>query len=109
MTRGRFSMLNGDMSALMNFFQNLYPFLRKSFRIYNVKKQSKEIDSYKTEEQLEELRQEVLAKIKAIEAAEDFPPTVSKLCDWCLYIGMCPMWAHVEGIGPRGGSKFYKM
>ena len=69
----------------------------------------KEMDSYRTEEQLEDLRQEVLAKIKAIEAADDFPANVSKLCDWCLYIGRCPMWAHVEGIGPRGGSKFYKM
>jgi len=45
----------------------------------------KEIDSYRTEGQLESLRQETLAKIKAIEATTEFPARVSSFCAWCLF------------------------
>jgi hypothetical protein len=54
----------------------------------------KEADSYRTEEQLENLRKEVLAKIKRIEGASQFPAKVSSLCDWCSYKPICPMWKH---------------
>jgi len=54
----------------------------------------KEMDSFRTAEELEELRKEVLAKIKEIEAAREYPARVSWLCDWCLYKSLCPMWRH---------------
>jgi len=54
----------------------------------------KEMDSYRTKEQLDELKKEVLAQIRKIEAAEEFPANVSWLCDWCLYRPICPMWSH---------------
>ena len=54
----------------------------------------KEMESFRTEKQLEELRQIVLSQICEIEAARDFPPYVSNLCRWCLYQDICPMWKH---------------
>jgi putative RecB family exonuclease len=54
----------------------------------------KELDSYRTEEELEKLRKEILAQIAEIEATEDFPANVCWLCDWCLYKPICPMWKH---------------
>ncbi|TET70181.1 MAG: PD-(D/E)XK nuclease family protein [Candidatus Aminicenantes bacterium] len=54
----------------------------------------KEMDSYRTKEQLAILRKETLEKIKKVESAEEFPANVSWLCDWCLYKGICPMWKH---------------
>ncbi|NIM57370.1 MAG: hypothetical protein GTO16_00290 [Candidatus Aminicenantes bacterium] len=57
----------------------------------------KEMDSYRTEEQLGALRNEVLAKIKAIDAAKKFPANASKLCIWCLYKGICPVGSQIEG------------
>lgn len=54
----------------------------------------KEMDSFRTEEELENLRKEVLARIEEIESAKDFPASVSRLCDWCLYKPICPMWKH---------------
>jgi putative RecB family exonuclease len=54
----------------------------------------KEMDSFRTKEQLEELRKDVLRQIKEIEAAHEFPANVSWLCDWCLYKSICPMWSH---------------
>ena len=54
----------------------------------------KEMDSYRTKEQLATLRKETFEKIKKIESAEKFLANVSGLCDWCLYKGICPMWKH---------------
>ncbi len=54
----------------------------------------KEMDSYRTKKQLDDLQKDVLGRIKEIEAAEDYPANVSWLCDWCLYKPICPMWSH---------------
>lgn len=54
----------------------------------------KELDSWRTDEDLEKVRQELLKQIRTIEEATDFPPRVSTLCDWCLYRSLCPMWKH---------------
>jgi putative RecB family exonuclease len=54
----------------------------------------KEMDSWRTDEDLEKVRQKLLDDIRTIEAAEDFPPRVSRLCGWCLYRPLCPMFRH---------------
>jgi len=66
----------------------------------------KEMDSYKTKEQLEDLRKEVLAEIKEIEAAEEFPANLSWLCDWCLYKSICPMWRHGEELEEKPENEY---
>ena len=58
----------------------------------------KEMESFRTEKQLEDLRQEVLSQICLMEAARDFPPHVSSLCRWCLYQAICPMWKHEKEL-----------
>ena len=52
----------------------------------------KKICSSRTDEQLEQLRKDVLELIKKIEQETEFKPCVSKLCDWCEYKSICPMW-----------------
>jgi len=54
----------------------------------------KEMDSYRTKEELENLRKEILSQIAEIESTGDFPANVTRLCDWCLYKSICPMWKH---------------
>jgi putative RecB family exonuclease len=54
----------------------------------------KEMDSCRTKEELENLKEEILSRIAEIESTEDFPANVSWLCDWCLYKPICPMWKH---------------
>jgi putative RecB family exonuclease len=56
----------------------------------------KEMYSYRTQEQLDNLRQDVLAKIKAIDAVKRFPANASKLCVWCLYKGICPVGSQLD-------------
>ncbi|QQG39178.1 MAG: PD-(D/E)XK nuclease family protein [Candidatus Woesearchaeota archaeon] len=53
---------------------------------------NKELESNRTEEQLENLKKEVLVVIERIENEKEFTPTISKLCNWCEYQSMCPAW-----------------
>lgn len=68
----------------------------------------KEMDSYRTENQLEELRQDVLAKIHEIEETKEFPAKVTRLCNWCLYRGLCPMWKHIQELEAKPENEFLK-
>ncbi len=44
----------------------------------------------KTNEELEKLRQDTIQTIDEIEATKTFPPSPSRLCDWCEYKNICP-------------------
>ncbi len=55
---------------------------------------NKEIVSYRTEKELNELRKALVGKIIEIELCTDFPPQKSALCDWCSYQNICPLWKH---------------
>jgi len=54
---------------------------------------STKICSYRTDEQLENLKKEILELIEKIESATEFPAKKSILCDWCEYRGVCPDWS----------------
>ena len=66
----------------------------------------KEMDSYRTKEELENLRKAVLAQIHEIETTEDFPANVSWLCDWCLYKSICPMWKHEVELAQKPDNEY---
>jgi len=66
----------------------------------------KEMDSYRTEEELENLRQEILSQIAEIESTQDFPANVSWLCDWCLYKSICPMWKHQVELEEKPANEY---
>lgn len=66
----------------------------------------KEMDSYRTGAQLENLKKKVLEKIKEIEQAEEFPAEVSRLCNWCLYRGICPMWKHEIQLEEKPANEY---
>jgi len=55
---------------------------------------NKEVVSERTPEQLKKLQDEVIAIIKEIENAKEFPTNVSKLCDYCGFKYMCPSFKH---------------
>ena len=54
----------------------------------------KEMDSFRTISQLEDLRKEVVAQIKKIEKCKDFSANESALCNWCAFQGICPLFKH---------------
>lgn len=53
-----------------------------------------------TEENLRGVRDRLLARIRAAAAATEFPPNVTRLCDWCEYKVVCPAWIHPLAVDP---------
>ena len=66
----------------------------------------KEMDSFRSDNQLENLKREMLDKIREIEAAQEFPPHVSFLCQWCLYQEICPMWKHEKSLEEKPVNEY---
>jgi len=54
----------------------------------------RELVSSRPEESISKLVDDTMRLIDEIEAAEDFPPRESALCDWCEYPDLCPMRKH---------------
>jgi putative RecB family exonuclease len=66
----------------------------------------KDMESFRTDDELEELRQEILKEIKEIEATEEFPAHVSDLCNWCLYKSICPEWKHEAELEEKEENEY---
>ena len=58
----------------------------------------KEMETFRTADELENLRRQVLSKIQEIEKEESYPPSESALCGWCLYRDICPLWRHEAAV-----------
>jgi putative RecB family exonuclease len=54
----------------------------------------KEVVSSRTPTELDALKKEVLELISIIENCKDYPTTVTKLCDYCVYQDICPSFKH---------------
>lgn len=50
------------------------------------------VNSSRTDEQLQKLKEDTINLIKEIEATKEFPHTKSILCKWCEYKSICPAW-----------------
>jgi len=67
---------------------------------------NKQIESYRTKEQLMEIQDVVIDKIMAIEACEQFLPYKSVLCDWCDFQEICPLWKHPKKMEKLDENKY---
>ena len=59
---------------------------------------NKEIVSERTDEQLDRLQRDVMAKIREIEKAaeeDNFPRITGRLCSYCVYKNICPSFSHL--------------
>ena len=54
----------------------------------------KELDSTRTDAQLEMLRQQTIKLIETIEAEERYRASPGSLCSWCEYQSLCGQWSH---------------
>jgi putative RecB family exonuclease len=66
----------------------------------------KEIRSERSEEQLEELKKEVIKAIQEIESATEFKPQESSLCKWCDYKELCPKFSHLAEVEHKEPEEF---
>jgi len=74
--------------------QALWPKTRTVVLIWHYLLFNQELQSKRTHEELEALRQETLNLIQEIETAVEFPTRKSGLCNWCEYQTICPLFRH---------------
>lgn len=63
---------------------------KKVCLVWHYLSQDQRICSYRTNEQLEKLKEEIKKIIDKIEITTDFKPCPSQLCNWCEYKSNCP-------------------
>jgi len=66
----------------------------------------KEMSSTRTPGQLEALKEDTIRLIGKIEAAKEFPPTESRLCDWCPYRDLCPAKRHLLRVADLPADEY---
>ncbi len=72
---------------------------------------NKEMHSARTEKQLQELENDIVKSITAIEVAYDkekFPARESVLCDWCEFRPICSKWGHIIKTDAMPANRFLK-
>jgi putative RecB family exonuclease len=84
--------------------KNLYGKDKEVKLIWHYLAFDKEIQSTRTNEQLSQLKEETIALIKKVEETTSFPPSPSKLCDYCEYKNICPAWKKITTT--EGDDKF---
>jgi len=67
---------------------------------------NKEIVSFRTKEQIEELQKTVIEKVKEIESCSDFSPESSGLCNYCDFQNICPLWKHPKDMEKLDVNKY---
>ena len=66
----------------------------------------REMESFRTINQLDDLMKEVFKKINNIENCKEFPPNESPLCGWCPYQSICPLFKHEVSLEPKKVNEF---
>lgn len=66
----------------------------------------KEMSSTRTKEELETLKENIIALIDEIENTEEFLPKESALCNWCAYPDLCPKQKHSYRVNKLSVNKY---
>lgn len=88
--------------------KNQYPDVKHVRLIWHFLKFDKEIDSTRTDKELEQLKQDTIQLIERIEHEERFVAHPGFLCKWCEYKSCCPQWSHLYMIQDRPENDYLK-
>jgi len=88
--------------------KNRYPDAKDVRLIWHFVAFDKEIDSTRTDEELEELKQNTIQLIDTIEDAKEFPTNPSRLCDWCEFKPICRQWSHLYKLEGKPVNEYLK-
>lgn len=72
----------------------MFPDAREVTLVWHYLAFDQEVRSTRSREQLDGLREEVLAAVREIERQTSFPTRTSTLCGWCDYRSACPAHVH---------------
>jgi len=86
--------------------KKLYSDAKRVKLIWHMLAFDKEVVSERTDEELKELKKEVLKSIKEIEEATVYEPKKSALCSYCEFQSICPLWKHLFEIEKKTPEEF---
>jgi putative RecB family exonuclease len=86
--------------------KNHYPDVKQVRLIWHFLKFDKEIDSTRTDAELQTLKSETIALIQRIEQDETFKTSPSVLCDWCEFRPCCRQWRHLYMVSEKQASPY---
>lgn len=88
--------------------QKMWPRAEKVRLVWHFVAFDQEFSSTRTAEQLQKLRQEIIALIDLIEADREFPARESVLCSWCAYQDICPIKKHEAQVTVLPANEYLK-
>ncbi|MFH0977695.1 MAG: PD-(D/E)XK nuclease family protein [Candidatus Woesearchaeota archaeon] len=88
--------------------KKMYPDAENIRLVWHFLAFDKEMVSYRTEEQLADLRTEIMELITKIESCTEFKPSESALCDWCEFQPQCPRFKHLFKIEELEETQYLK-
>ena len=83
-----------------------YPDVKDIRLVWHFLAFNKEIDSTRTDEELEKLKQETTQLIDKIEDATEFPTKPSGLCDWCEFKPICRQWSYLYKLEGKPANEY---
>lgn len=86
--------------------KQMYPDAKKIRLIWHYLAFDKEMVSERTDEQINDLKLDILDLIKDIEKCEEFPTNESALCNWCQYMPICPRFKHKLSLEKKEINEF---
>ena len=78
--------------------QELFGKQERSLLVWHYLNFNKQIFARKSNQELEQLKQDILNLIQKIEFAKQFPTNKATLCNWCEYKNMCPAFGGEPSI-----------
>ena len=85
-----------------------YPDVKHVHLIWHFLKFDKEIDSTRTDDELEKLKTDTITLIETIEQDESFKASPSLLCDWCEFKPVCRQWKHLYKVSEKPANEYLK-
>ena len=83
-----------------------YPDVKDVRLVWHFLAFDKEIDSTRTDEELEALKKDVIILIEKIENDEKFEANPSLLCEWCEFKPVCRQWSHLYMIKEKPENEY---
>lgn len=88
--------------------KNSYPDVKHVHLIWHFLAFDKEIDSTRTDSELEQLKKDTIELIDTIESDEKFEASASYICDWCEFKSVCSQWSHLYKIKEKPENEYLK-
>ena len=86
--------------------KNNYPDVKNVRLIWHFLAFDKEVDSTRSDDELESLKKDTIELIDRVESEEKFEANPSFLCDWCEFKPVCRQWSHLYKVMEKPENEY---